>query len=192
MPPVQKQSPKRGGLGHPLCRAARSAPQVPPSPKRWRRGKRVYWREPEILGPEQYKRDAAVPDRKFFVYVLETDYGHYVGHSGNLRARIRAHRDDEVWSTAGGNPELVWTSSPLHTRAEAMRFEAALKSWCAQRSPRFREITGLRLVPYSRVRSMVGKSGPAIDWTLVLKVILRGCLRLIFKGLMGGRRRRYR
>ena len=39
-----------------------------------RRRRRYY--EPEDLGAEQDRRDAAIPNRRYYVYVLDTDYGH--------------------------------------------------------------------------------------------------------------------
>ena len=109
-----------------------------------RRGRRGY-HEPEDLGAEQDRRDAAVPGRRFYVYVLDTDRGHYVGHSARVSARAQEHTEGHSPSTAGANPELVWISRPLKTRAEAARFEAAMKALRDQRAERFREIT--RLVP---------------------------------------------
>ena len=114
-----------------------------------RRRRRYY--EPEDLGSEQDRRDAAVPNRRFYVYVLDTDYGHYVGHTAHVGRRFREHQDGETESTAGSNPELAWTSGPLRTRADAARFEAALKSLRDQRARRFEEITGLDAVPFEPV-----------------------------------------
>lgn len=112
-----------------------------------RRRHRYY--EPEDLGYEQDLRDAADPNRRFYVYVLDTDYGHYVGHTAHIGRRLREHQDGETESTAGGNPTLAWRSGPMDTRADAASFEAALKSLRDQRSPRFREYTGLGPVPYA-------------------------------------------
>ncbi len=103
---------------------------------------------PEDLGPEQARRDAAIPNRRFYVYVLQTDYGHYVGHTARLEARLREHRDGESASTAGGNPRRAWVSAPFSRRHEAASFEAALKSLRDQRAPRFTEITGLEPLPF--------------------------------------------
>ena len=105
------------------------------------------WREPERL-PGQAARDAALGRRQFYVYVLATDYGHYVGHTADVRARLGSHLGGAVPSTVGGRPELLWTSRPLPTRAEAARFEAALKSLRDQEAPRYREITGFDPVPF--------------------------------------------
>ena len=91
------------------------------------RRRRVHWHDPEHLdGLEE--RDAELGRSEFYVYVLDTDYGHYVGHTANVRARLGAHVGNQVESTADGEPELLWTSYPFRTRREAARFEAALKS----------------------------------------------------------------
>ena len=99
---------------------------------------------PEDLGPDQDQRDIAIPGRRFFVYVLDTDSGHYVGHTARLNARMREHRGGEVASTAGTNPMLAWQSGPMARRGDAARFEAALKSWLDSGSSMFEETTRLR------------------------------------------------
>ena len=106
--------------------------------------------EPEDLGREQDRRDAAHPGRRFLVYLLETDYGHYVGHTAHLGARLSQHQGGEVPSTAGGRPSLLWASGPRPTRREAAELEAALKSLRDRRSRRFSELTGVAPVPFDR------------------------------------------
>jgi len=136
-----------------------------------RRRRRGYY-EPEDLGGEQDRRDAAVAGRRFYVYVLETDRGHYVGHSARVRARAREHADGRSASTAGTNPELAWTSWPLETRAEAARFEAAMKALRDRRAERFREITGLSPEPFAypsrrrRAASGKGALAPTLRWAI--------------------------
>ena len=102
------------------------------------------YHHPEDLGPDQDQRDIAIPGRRFFVYVLDTDSGHYVGHTARLNARMREHRGGEVASTAGTNPMLAWQSGPMARRGDAARFEAALKSWLDSGSSMFEETTRLR------------------------------------------------
>ena len=102
--------------------------------------KRRRYYEPEDLGYEQDLRDAADPNRRYYVYVLDTDFGHYVGHTAHVGRRLREHQDGATASTTGGNPTLAWRSGPLETREAAASFEAALKSLRDQRSPRFHEI----------------------------------------------------
>lgn len=135
------------------------------------RRRRGYY-DPEDLGGEQDRRDAAVAGRRFYVYVLETDRGHYVGHSARVRARAREHADGRSASTAGTNPELAWTSWPLETRAEAAQFEAAMKALRDRRAERFREITGLAPEPFAypsrrrRAASGRGALAPALRWAI--------------------------
>ncbi len=137
--------------------------------------------EPEDLGCDQDRRDAARPGRRFHVYVLGTDYGHYVGHTAHVPARLRQHRRGEVPSTAGGNPSLLWSSGPLPTRRNAASFEAALKALRQRRSPRFAEITGVEPLPFRSLRRRGGRRG--------LRPAARRRGRGL-RGLLGGRRRR--
>ncbi len=125
------------------------------------RRRRKYY-EPEDLGREQARRDAADRSRRFYVYALKTNYGHYVGHTAHVGARLRQHRGDEVESTAGGDPSLVWTSGPLATRRDAAAFEAAMKSLRDQHSPRFAEITGVTPIPWRYGRRRAGWPVPAL------------------------------
>ncbi|MGR3914918.1 MAG: GIY-YIG nuclease family protein [Gammaproteobacteria bacterium] len=111
--------------------------------------KRGGWHDPENL-PTVAERDAQLGRSAFYVYVLDTDYGQYVGHSANIRARLNAHTRGEVPSTAGGKPSIIWRSHPCSTRAGAMRFEAALKSWRDNRKDKFAAVTGLAPVPFRR------------------------------------------
>ena len=114
------------------------------------RRRRSGWHDPEHLSG-QAKRDTELGRSKFYVYLLDTDYGHYVGHTANVRARVKAHRDNKVKSTAGGDPKLLWKSSPFSTREDAAGFEAALKSLRDQASERFQEITGHDPIPLKPV-----------------------------------------
>lgn len=113
------------------------------------RRRRSSWHDPESLRGQD-ERDAELGRNEFYVYVLDTDYGHYVGHTANVQARLGAHVSGEVHSTAGGAPRLLWTSYALTTRAEAARFEAALKALRDQQSERFQEITGHTPSPFLR------------------------------------------
>ena len=116
------------------------------------RRRRSSWHDPEHLAGQE-ARDAELGRAEFYVYVLGTRYGHYVGHTGNVGARLGAHRAGEVASTAGGEPELLWRSRPFRSRRDAARFEAAMKSLRDQRAERFREITGSEPTPFSGGRS---------------------------------------
>ena len=115
-----------------------------------RRRRRGHWYDPEHL-PGQAERDAELGRREFYVYLLETDYGHYVGHTANVQARLGSHTAGEVPSTAGGLPRLLWVSRPLPARADAAQFEAALKSLRDRQSERFQAITGYEPRPFQPV-----------------------------------------
>ena len=135
-----------------------------------RRRRRGYY-DPEDLGEEQDRRDAAMPGRRYYVYVLETDRGHYVGHTARLADRVLEHAEGDSASTAGANPELAWTSGPLGTRAEAARFEAAMKALRDRRAERFREITGLAPEPFAypprrRKAASAGGLAPVLRWAI--------------------------
>ncbi len=126
--------------------------------------KRAGWHEPENL--PDIKQCDSHHARTFQVYVLHTDYGHYVGHTGNIKTRMCAHLADEVPSTAAGNPKKVWQSRPLKTRDDATRYEAALKSWRDNRNERFAKDTGVYPIPYQMPASGGGW------WIILLAVLL--------------------
>lgn len=109
--------------------------------------KRANWHEPENL-PALEEDDMLHRRNRFYVYVLDTDFGHYVGHSGNPKARLKAHAQSQVPSTAGANPKKIWQSGPLPTRADATRFEAALKSWRDNSREEFQKYTGHAPIPF--------------------------------------------
>lgn len=148
-----------------------------------RRRQRSFWHDPENLeGLEA--RDAELGRNQFYVYVLDTDYGHYVGHTANVQARLGAHVSDEVESTAGSEPELLWTSYPFRTRREAASFEAALKSLRDQGSTRFTEITGFDPIPFEPVRSYSTPSYPRRDggcglWSVAVISVIVAILVLV-------------
>ena len=108
------------------------------------------WVEPEDLGPEQDAIDKRLERSRFWVYVLATSYGHYVGHSARPRARYREHVDGRVPSTAGARIGKTWVSQRFPTRRDAQQFEAALKSLRDARSSRFKAITGYDPAPWKR------------------------------------------
>lgn len=137
---------------------------------RYRRRRGRHWHDPERLDG-QAQRDAQLGRSQFFVYVLETDRGHYVGHTWNVRSRMRAHRAGEVPSTAGANPRLLWQSRPLQTREQAARFEASLKSLRDQMHDRYREIVGHPPVPLQRAPRQK-RSGCFAMLSLILMIAL--------------------
>ena len=112
-----------------------------------RRRRLSHWHDPEHLAGQE-ARDAELGRTEFYVYVLGTRYGHYVGHTANVGARLGPHWSGEVESTAGGEPELLWRSRPFRSRRDAARFEAAMKSLRDQQAERFQEITGLVPIPF--------------------------------------------
>ena len=133
---------------------------------------------PEDLGPDQDERDAAIPGRRFFVYVLETSNGHYVGHTARIRARMREHRDGEVASTAGSDPRLAWRSGPFDERQDAAGFEAALKSMRDSGAKRFTEITGLPPQRFERTYAAVESrdAGPSSRRRLLRSPVALGAV----------------
>ena len=136
-------------------------------------GQRRGYYEPEDLGADQDRRDAAVRGRRYYVYVLETDRGHYVGHSARVKTRAQEHAEGRSLSTAGANPELVWVSGPLRTRTDAARFEAAMKALRDQRAERFREITGLSPEPFEHPdRHATGILGWLLRWVVPAVLLL--------------------
>ena len=96
----------------------------------------------EQIPGEKWADDLAGPARRFYAYVLATDRGHYVGHTGRPNARLREHIKGQCLSTRGTNPQQVWLSEPMKKRQDAKRMEATLKTWREQRSERFLEMTG--------------------------------------------------
>ena len=145
------------------------------------RRRRSKWREPEHLSG-QAKRDAKLGRNKFYVYLLDTDYGHYVGHTANVRSRVKAHTDNKVKSTAGGDPKLLWNSSPFSTREDAAGFEAALKSLRDQSSERFQEYTGHAPVPLKPIPA----SGPGCGLAGFMWIAAIVALLLFILGIFQG------
>ena len=111
------------------------------------RRKATNWYDPEEL-PGQAARDHKLGRHEFYVYVLETHYGHYVGHTGRFQDRMRDHQRGKVKSTSGGGPILAWQSRRLGSRKDALRLEAQLKSLRQRRGARYTEITGLGAIPF--------------------------------------------
>lgn len=148
------------------------------------RRRRSNWHDPEHLDGLE-GRDAELGRTEFYVYVLDTDYGHYVGHTANVRARLGAHIGNRVESTSGGEPELLWTSYPFRTRREAAGFEAALKSLRDQSSARFEEITGIEPIPFEPLSTGVDarysrQGGGCGLFTLIVTVVATATLIVAF------------
>ena len=100
------------------------------------------WHDPEVL-PDAHEMDAELGRNEFYVYVLRTDFGHYVGHTCDVTRRINEHQNGGVQSTAGSNPELVWTSKKLSTRDQAIGLEARLKKYQEWYPERYQREVGL-------------------------------------------------
>ena len=145
-------------------------------------GRRRGFYEPEWLGEEQAERDASIPGRRYYVYILETDFGDYVGHTARLRSRIREHKNGDVQSTVGGRPQLAWyTKRPFRTRDDAASFEAALKALRQKRASRYKEITGLDPMPFRHPAYRGGGAGclmPIIGTVSVIGLLTLGLAKL--------------
>jgi predicted GIY-YIG superfamily endonuclease len=67
----------------------------------------------------------------YFTYILESlikQGEHYIGHTSNLKKRIKEHNDGKCKSTAGLKPWKVQLYIAFETLAQAQRFELYLKS----------------------------------------------------------------
>ena len=106
------------------------------------------WYEPEYC---QYleAEDTRLERKTFYVYLLKTAYGHYVGHTSDITSRMKTHKAGKCISTAKGRPRLIWSSNVFHTRQDAARFEAALKSWRDNEQVEFKKRTGWKPIPFS-------------------------------------------
>jgi len=87
-------------------------------------------------------------DGRFYVYVLQTINGHYVGHTGNLKERLKRHHQNKVESTKFSAPNLIWKSKPFKSRESAAKYEAALKSWRDSQSSSYARQTGFQPRPF--------------------------------------------
>lgn len=106
-----------------------------------------HWHDPECL-PQLDERDFRYNRSEFYVYVLWTTYGHYVGHTWNTSIRFNDHVNGRVFSTVGGCPKLVWRSKPFPTRHDAAKFEAAMKCWRDTYNNNFQLRTGTPPIPF--------------------------------------------
>ncbi len=90
------------------------------------------------------------------VYILDTDAGHYIGHTGNLERRIGEHERGQHKATRGFRPTLVWaTEQP--SREEATLLEATLKSLRDQRADTFEAMTGIKPIPLVSHEEMIDR-----------------------------------
>ena len=97
----------------------------------------------------QAERDANQERCKFFVYVLHTDCGHYVGHTADVEQRLHAHQAGSVVSTAGRHPVLI-KKLEYDTRDEAAHMESVLKTLRDARSSAYEQWVGHEPLPWNR------------------------------------------
>ena len=101
------------------------------------------WVEPEWI-PDIPENDRG-PFHCYILWVTDTRQ-YYIGHTGNLAARLRSHFSGRSYTTAGHELRRLWISDPMNRRTDARRFEAALKSFVIQGNHQeFRRCTGLFL-----------------------------------------------
>lgn len=98
------------------------------------------------ISDEQDDRDRERNRSEFYVYVLLTNHGHYIGHTGRFEQRMREHFTKDIPATAGRR--LRWVSEKFGTRLEAAHYEAYLKNLRDNRRPEYKQITNLRPRPY--------------------------------------------
>ncbi len=101
---------------------------------------------PLEISDEQDARDREHNRSEFYVYVLITNHGHYVGHTGRFEQRMREHFTKDIPATEGRR--LRWVSEKFSTRLEAAHYEAYLKNLRDNRRPEYKQITKLRPRPY--------------------------------------------
>lgn len=88
------------------------------------------------------------PNRLYWVYVLDTDLGTYVGQTNNIERRPAEHDQGRVRSTVGANPSLIWHSQPLRSRKTADNYERVLKTLRDMAHEDFHAITGVHSEPF--------------------------------------------
>ncbi len=107
---------------------------------------------------------------------IMSGYGHYVGHTGNIEARIRTHLANGSPQTAGGYPTKVWQSSPFKTREAAAHYEAVLKCWRDKRDYQFEEKTKMKPKPFKNPN--IVRYEAADGWVASLFTIIITCILL--------------
>ena len=99
--------------------------------------------------PGQAERDDQQERHTFFVYVLHTDCGHYIGHTADVEQRLHAHQAGSVLSTVGRHPVLI-KMLQYDTRCEAAHMESVLKTLRDARSPAYVPWVGHEPLPWNR------------------------------------------
>ena len=88
------------------------------------------------------------PHRYYFVYVLDTDLGLYVGQTEYVAPRVTRHIGGQVSSTRGTNPVFLWHSYPFRSRRSADNAERVLKTLRQMRHEDFAQVTGVQPKPW--------------------------------------------
>ena len=64
------------------------------------------------------------------IYILRLSNGsYYVGSTGNLESRLKAHLSKKVFSTKNKLPLMLLYTEEFATRSEALKREYQIKSW---------------------------------------------------------------
>ena len=89
-----------------------------------------------------------IPGEQYYVYVLDTDKGTYVGHTRYLVKRVRKHSSNQVRSTVRKRSKIVWRSLAFKSRRDADNAERVLKTLRDMGHEDFFKITGVRPEPW--------------------------------------------
>ena len=109
--------------------------------------------------PEPYRAWAKGDEHHggpWHVYILHTDAGHYIGHTGNLERRLSEHERGQHKATLGLRPTLVWATEQPR-REEATLLEATLKSLRDQRADTFEAMTGIKPIPLASHEELIDR-----------------------------------
>lgn len=72
----------------------------------------------------------------YFVYILESvcNRKYYIGYTGNIQNRIKAHNTGKVKSTKSARPWKVIFTEECQTQGDAIRRESQIKSWKSRKA----------------------------------------------------------
>lgn len=101
---------------------------------------------PDVPAPAGLSEDT--PEEPYHVFVLQTDYGHYIGQARRVDSLLLQHRLNRVPSTAGGNPSLIWTSLPMEDPSAAAALQHRLTALRDTQSTGYRHTVGFNPVPF--------------------------------------------
>ena len=101
------------------------------------------------------------PYHYYFVYVLDTDLGLYVGQTEHVAPRVTRHIGGLVPSTRGTNPTFLWHSHPFRSRRIADNAERVLKTLRQMRHEDFVQVTGVQPKPWLGSDINEGRRHPA-------------------------------